>query len=289
MTNTSSHPVTVDGVRLDNLAYNITTKQGFDISIGARGSNFVVPGRDGELWVPYKRENPGRMVLQMWVRGANEDGAIPKDQYELYRSNLDKLRLLFGVRDHLLDIRQYLGANLGWRRWWGEVVEEWVPSLQGETLGYFSVGINLPGTFGEDTQIRKWRATSTGTKLAGPFNGSTAPLRDCWIRFQGPWVNPSIRDEIGQHDLALSYNLAAGETWVVNPRYHSSVVGTNLGYVSGGAGTTNVLSLTTRSGSHTPLLFGLTPSVKSPPKVTIGGSGLSSSSWVEIAGTRKYR
>lgn len=290
MTNTSSHPVTVDGVRLDTLAYNIVTKQGMDLSIGARGSNFVIPGRDGELWVPNKRENPGRMVIQMWVRGTDVDGNHATDPYNEYRRNLDKLRLLFGKRHALLDVRQDLGDVLGWRRYWCECVAEWVPTLQGEHLGKFSVELRIPGVYGEDVNQRTWTGRRTGTMLAGPFNGATAPIRDLWLRFHGPWVNPSIRDDVSGHVVSLTRNLSSSETWVVNTGKHSSVVGNNLGYVvQGAAGTTDVLGLTSRSGAHSPVLFGLTPRTGAAPSVTVGGSGLSGTSWVELVGRRKYR
>lgn len=289
MANTSSHYITVDGNRLDTYAYNIVTKTGWDLGQSARGGNQEVPGLDGTLWTPNKRESEGRFALSMWVQGADVNNIVATDTYEKYRQNLDLLRALFGQRHRLMTIQHYLGATVGTRECQAEITEAWDPEVTGlGQIGTFTVLFNIPGVYWRDTADQNYDLVNatTGQKTVTTFLGATANMRELQLVFDGPWTNPSVVDDASGHNLTLTGTLAAGTQWMVDTVAHTSRTGTGIAFTSTG---TQAMLSTTRSGAHTPGLFGITPSGSSAPTVTLGGSGLTSASRFRIRGRRKFR
>src|SRR3982751_5668716 len=100
MVTTSAIPMTVDGTRLDTLAWNIETITGRIGVPGVRGANAQVPGRHGSIFTPNKTYDEREFVLSMWVNGCDVDGLIPGGSSDLaeFRKNVDTLSLLFGKR-----------------------------------------------------------------------------------------------------------------------------------------------------------------------------------------------
>lgn len=290
MANTSTHPITVDGVRLDTYAWNIEVKSGWDLGQAARGANSEVPGRDGEIWTPNKREAAGRFALQMWVMGSDANGVWNADGYEQYRQNLDQLRWLFGKRYKLLTIQHTLGATLGTRECLAEVVAAWDPTVTGMgRIGRFSVLFNIVDSYWRDTADLNidLASVTTGQKTLTAFLGATANMRDGILVFDGPWTNPSITDDATGHVLSLTGTVASGSQWNVDCAAFTSKTGTSIAFTSGG---TQAMLTTTRSGAHAPGLFGVTPAAPGvAPTVTLAGSGLTSASRFRFRARRKYR
>src|SRR5689334_4925585 len=104
MTNTSTIPVTIDGVRLDTLAYNIETLEGRMSFPGSRGENAIVPGDDGSIFIPNKSFEDTTKTLKMWVRGADVNGLVPimSTRMAEFRSNMDRLFRLFAKKNSLI-------------------------------------------------------------------------------------------------------------------------------------------------------------------------------------------
>lgn len=288
MVNTSSHAVAVDGVRLDTLAWNIEVKTGWDLGQSARGSNASVAGVDGELWVANKRDSAGRFVLSMWANGTDADGVAASDTYEKYRQNMDQLRVLFGKRHGLLDVRHTLGSTLGTRQALCEVIQAIDPDVNRQGFGKFSVLFSILGAYWQDTVDQNYdlNPATAGVKSVTQFAGATAPMRDLQIVFDGPWTSPVITDTLTGHTLS-GPTIAAGTQWMVDTTAHTSKTGAGIAFTSGG---TQALTTTTRSGAHSPGLFALSPAAGAgTPQITLAGSGLTAASRVRIRGRRKYR
>lgn len=103
MTYTAATPITVDGVRLDTLGWNLTkiTQQ----VAGRRNQDPTVPGLDGAI--PYLNDtlDQARMGLECWVRGSTPDGLVPPiGAQRALIDNLDELLHLFGKRHALLEV-----------------------------------------------------------------------------------------------------------------------------------------------------------------------------------------
>lgn len=289
MVNTSSHPITVEGTRLDTLAWNIRVKTGWDLGQSARGGNVEVPGGDGELWVPNKREGAGRFSLAMWVMGADANGNVATDGYEAYRQNLDQLRWLFGKRHKLLTVQHTLGATIGTRECLAEVTQSWDPEVKSlGRYGEFTVLFAIPGSYWRDTADLNYdlNPATTGQKTLTTFLGATANMRDLTLVFDGPWNGPSVTDDATGHVLT-GPTLASGSQWNVDCAAFTSKTGTGIAFTSGG---TQAMLSTTRSGAHAPGLFGITPAGPGvSPTITLGGSGLTGVSRFRIRGRRKFR
>lgn len=120
MSFTNERPLSVDGTRLDTLAYNIESFDGRRQLPGVRTNDVIVPGRHGEVASIYDDFEPGRIILRMWVRSTDVDGNTvtdknPKDQLQL---NLDRLFALFRPRNRLLTVTQQTGPSTVARANW---------------------------------------------------------------------------------------------------------------------------------------------------------------------------
>lgn len=110
MITTSVRPITIDGVRLDTLAWNITQ---INRAVAARRSaDQQVPGRDGVIPSLNDDLEPTTLGLEMFVLGTDQDGAVPATgRSNTFRNNLDELIHLFGKRHALLEVIESMDAN----------------------------------------------------------------------------------------------------------------------------------------------------------------------------------
>lgn len=110
MVNTSLRPITVDGIRLDTLAWNITKVN--RAVAGRRDSNQVVPGRDGVIASLNDDLEAPTFGLEMFVQGTDADGAVPAaGRQATFRDNLDTLVHLFGTRHRLIEVVRQMGTE----------------------------------------------------------------------------------------------------------------------------------------------------------------------------------
>jgi hypothetical protein len=290
-TYTSRWPVTIDGVRLDTMAYNISTRQGRDISPAVQGANVDSFGRHGNLWSAHKKYGPGRMVLNMWVAGTDEDGVAPVDDYAAYRYNLDKLLLMLNVRHRQLDVRQTIETT-------GPIVRQALcevtavidPSMKAMApyTAEMTVEFTIPGAFWfdvADTNYDSGAAYVAGTiKTLTELLGSTAPMVDMYLVVDGPANSPKVYDNRSGHWVQYNGNLPSGQQWCVNTATWSSKVGVGIAFTDTG---TDVYSSTTFAGGHSPKLFGL---VADPagPQMRMEGTGFGANTKFRIRTKRAY-
>lgn len=283
--NQSTHPVTVNGSRLDTYAHNIETKQGWVATPGLRGKNPVPAGRHGSLWYPGRKREDGRMLLNMWASsfGINEETLFGTDKYRAWRQNMDRLLALFDSTYALLDVRQDLGSgNL--RQALCEVSGGFDPEMFGNIYGRFTVELGIPDAFWQDVAVSVWDSVA-GAGAAGvnlqvtPLAGMTAPLTDLVLRLTGPTTNaPKIIDVRTGHFVQLNEPLADGAFWTVDGAAFTSSVG--------GASRT---TLTTSSGVHLPYLFALSPAaLLGTPVIRLEAAGAGLATQLQVTGRRKY-
>lgn len=96
----------VDGIRLDQFAFNVRNRSAAWRVPSKRGENVIVPGRHGAIWNPRKKFDQGSLVMSMYANGAEEDGTMPTDStsQQQVRENLDKLTGLFGQTGRQLEV-----------------------------------------------------------------------------------------------------------------------------------------------------------------------------------------
>lgn len=294
MVNTSRWPVTVDGTRLDSLAWNISTRQGRDLEPGLVGENIDSGMRDGVIWTPHKKRDAGRLVLDMWVGGTDEDGAVPvgEDDYERYTLNLDALKRMFGVTHRLLDVRLQMDAA-------GNMIRQALceksamitPEMQ---AGYpytakFVVELTIPGGFLQDVAESNYDSNvglvaNTDITLPPPFPQATAPMRNLYAVLDGPATNPKIIDNRNGHWVQYNGVVANGSQWVVNTATWSSKVGIGIAFTDTG---TDVYQQTVFAGGHSPSMFGITADPLGP-QVRIEGSGFGAGTRLRLRTKLQY-
>jgi len=280
MVYTSEYPLTIDGVRLDTLAWNVETLGGRDYVPSIRDENISLPGRHGNVFVPGKRFDQGKMILKMWVIRADADGEVTTNSFNEFRRNMDALKVLFTRRARLLDLRREDGSGLQ-RQAYAEVLSAIDPDHFGANPGArFSVELEIPAVFWQDLQDSNLIATGlqvspTTDIVAEEFAGATAPMEDLWIVVDGPANKPIVTDVESGHYIKLNETLVVGKQWVVDTTNWTSRVGTATAFTSGG---TEKIEETIFSGQHSPRLFAM-----SPPRTSSEGPSLQFST--DIGGT----
>jgi hypothetical protein len=291
MTNTSTIPVTIDGVRLDTLAYNIETLEGRMSFPGSRGENAIVPGDDGSIFIPNKSFEDTTKTLKMWVRGADVNGTVPimSTRMTEFRSNMDRLFRLFAKKNALIDMRQTWPA--GDIQWLCTVDEAFDLSTANahNPLAKFAVVLKCPGVFGQDVNTTDY-ASASGLSpavvltLTG-YGASTAPIRDAIIVVRGPATNPRITDVATGAWVQYSGTIATGTDWRVDCGIWDTRTGSAIG-LSGGGGTVQVGN--TSYGAGGTRFISLQPTDASAPQIRLDGSSFGGGTQVLIRARRKF-
>lgn len=260
MTALTPRTIIVDGVRLDNYAHAITTRNGWDSTAGLVGENTRVPGRDGEIWRA-KDYGTGRVVLDLFVGGTDADGAVPAGSTEdkTLRNNIDKLIAIFGRRSALLTVDKEMEDG-SIRRNFGEVGVVIAPEyFDGNPVALLTVELVFPDPLWKATT----NTTSTGAGSLTSFTGITAPITDAVITITGPATNPRLTDTVSGGWIQYTGTVATAQTWVIN-------CGTFTSTVNGA----NAVAATTFNPG--PRFFSLTPNASLTPSVTLNSGTLTS-------------
>jgi len=289
VTNTSAIPMTVDGVRLDTYAYNIETLAGRLTVPGVRGSNVTVPGQDGSVFTANKDWDDGNMVLKMWVRGCDVNGAVPvmSSQMAEFRSNLAALSTMFGVRHRLLDIRQTWPA--GDIQWMSEVRDAYDLSATAvNPKASFAVNLEVPGVFGQDVSTSDY--TSAGglapavTLTLATYSGLTAPINDAILVVRGPATNPRLTNVDTGEWVQLNATIGTGTDWRIDCGLWTTITGSAIG-LSGTTGTNQVVNTTFAGGGAR--FLRLTPK-SGGPQIRLDGTSFNTTTQVLARAKRKY-
>lgn len=290
MTNTSSIPMTVDGVRLDTLAWNIETLNGRLSIPGVRGEDPIVPGMDGAIFVPNKSYDSGLMTLQMWIRGSDVNGGIPVSSSQMgeFRKNLDTITKLFTVRHRLLDIRQTWPA--GDIQWPAKVEQPWDFTASAiNPRAKFAVELSIPGVFGQDvstTDYSSATALASGVTLTmAAYDGMTAPVADSIIVVRGAATNPRLTNPDTGEWVQYNGTIASGTDWRVDCSLWETRTGVGIG-LSSGAGTNQVANTQYAGGGAR--FMRLTPRATGGPQIVLTGTGFGASTQVLARARRKF-
>lgn len=281
--------ITVDGVELNNYAYLITERTGWDNTPALVGENIKVPGRDGEIWRE-KSYGPGRVVLDLYVSGRDANGSVPAGFTEetKFRANLDKLFQLFTKRTGLIEVQKQYEDGVQ-RYNYAEVGAVISPKYVANTnTATMTVELVFPNPIWS-TPIS---VTNSGTLTNGAqitlsnFAGSTAPISDALFLVTGPFTALTIFDNVSGKSISLSIQLTAGQKWRFDSGAFTSQTGTDLTIL--GTGTpTNALLFTTFTGPRF-LELNPVPEANYAPRLDIAGAGFTAASTITVKGSRKW-
>lgn len=289
---TSARPVSVDGVRLDTLAWNIEKIERATAS--RRSQDYDVPGLDGVIASLNDSLESASYGLQMWLRGTDEDGAVPSSGgLTTLRENLDVLLHLFGQRHKLLDLREVVDGQGGERRAWAKVTDSIPPELEAGAVGRFAVAFTIPTGMWEDVNSRDATLTApiTGVEVA-TLTGATERINDAVFLVKGPVTAPRIMDPATGMWVELGRSLTSSELWRFNSNTWASRVATGLGLGSADTTGTDVAGLTNIGGPSRGYGLPLTPIRDTGARrvrVTLTGSGITNgTTQLSLRTRRKY-
>lgn len=295
MTYTSDRPITVDGVRLDTLAWNITR---ISRAVAARRSADVdVPGVDGVLPSLNDTLEPALFGLDMFVRGTNEDGTVPANPgaRTTFRNNLDELVHLFGKRHTLLDVRETVAVGVE-RRAWAKVQDAITPEVnESGSVGTFTIGMVLPYGVWEDVDTQDWFGPTGATQTAQAIptlTGASERIMDALFLVYGPVTNPRLTDPATGAYVQFSGVVPDGSQWRVNvATWTSRTMNVGSGWATDTTGT-DVQAATTHGGTVGQAAFlPLVPTRNGGSRivqVALSGSGMGAATKVCVRARRKY-
>lgn len=276
MTDTTTYILTVDGVTLNTLAYNVRTKTGRWNVAAVRGANQQLPGRHGTLFSPQKVFDEGSFVIQGYVLGQSVAGAKTLTGKQYVETHVDTLTQLFGKRGALLDVRQ-VRVDGTTRQAFAEVVATYgFDSMAGATRAEFAVELVIPGAFWQDTGDVTFASTigiGASTQTLTQFVGATAPMDELVYTVRGAATNPRLTDPTTGQWVQYTGTVSASLDLVINAKTWAA---TNNG--------TAVLANMSHGGGARWLV---TSGVASP-QVTLSGSGFGANTRLTVVGRRKY-
>jgi len=297
MVNTSTRPITVDGVRLDTLAWNIS-KISRQVA-SRRSADYEVPGVDG---VVASLNDPLEAVtfgLEVFVMGTDADGSVPPaGRADTFRANLDELVHLFGKRHELLDLRETVATGVE-RQALAKVVDSIAPevNLPG-SAGSFTVGLTIPAGMWQDVDTQDWAGvagTASGTNQEVlTLRGATERITDAIFLVKGPVTNPRLRDPVTGAYVQLNRALSSTEFWRVNVATWASRYGTGLTLGSADTAGTDAQALTQYGGTRNQVHFlPLVPARNATgtvrwTRVSLTGTGMTAASQVSVRARRKF-
>lgn len=296
MVNVTEHPVIVDGVRLDTLAWGIEAAK-YSVG-GLRDADLALPGVDGVVPSLYDPREPGRLVLSMFVQGTDADGTVPTgaDRVAVLRENLDTLLGLFGRTDRLLEVREVIdttkAGDAGQRIAWCKVQDSMEPDMEPGTVARFKVSMTIPAAYWRSAEHPTWTQPAVvigDDYTVDTLTGSSGPILDAVVVLTGPIAGPSITDVATGHTVSLGASLAAGESWRVNVATWETRTGT-LGVGSADTTGTSRAGVTETVGAL-PHLLPLRPvpvAGQRVVRVRVGGSGATADTTLSIKARRTY-
>lgn len=278
---TTTDTLTVNGVVLNTLAYNVSSLAGRLKAPGLRTENITVPGRHGSLRTRRKLYEEGQIVLPLWVRDTDPNGLNPSD--EQFYDNVDMLTKLFRPGNGLLEVVHTLPDGSS-RRALAECTEAIDLGMRGRGLANFSAALRVPSVFWEDVVPISQELSLPHTGPVGQLSGMTAPLDDAVIVLTGPITGARVEASLSGAPLEkpvwfrYAGTISAGQTLTVNIGEWT---------LSGGGGHVVNYSHLTHSGDARWLV--IEPGkVDVVPGLIVTGSNMSSATKLKITARRKY-
>lgn len=273
--------LTVDGISLQDMAWNIQSRGGRWRTPEKVTSNVKVPGRSGAIWTSGKTYAENTITLGMWVRGCNSNGVVPTDRTQLQklRENIDRLTRLFGKSHGLLEVVQTDDSSVS-RRCYAECVMAVDFTSFSGARAEFAAELIIPSAFWEDVDPVTYVSSSgitSGTNfgLTG-LSGGTAVIEDAVITLRGAATNPKITDVLNGTYVQLNTTVVSAQDWVVDNSVWSSF----------NNGINNVVYTVHQPGVR---LLPLQPNPDTGDVIVkVEGSGFNANTRLTVSGRRKW-
>jgi hypothetical protein len=271
--------VTVGGVSLDSLVWNVRTRAGRWGTAARRGGNIPMSGMDGTVWTPNKPLDEMEVDLDMWILGCGTDGSMPDSAAgkTLVRQRRDQLYRLMANQRSLFEVVD-TESN---RRCMAELGGGVSPVVQaGGTRAEVTFPLLVPAGCWEDgsaVTTSNMVLTASGSYTLTGLGGGTLPLQGLVITLTPPARNIVLTVSDGS-TLLWNGDLPAGGTTVIRtdpaaPRARHNDTGLSL---------MGAVMWTPGPGLLT------IPEGTTDPVVTITAEATSGASRVQFSGRRRW-
>lgn len=274
--------LTVNGVDLHTLAWNVKNRSGRWHVPERRGADPVFPGIHGTGRTLGKPFAANTLVWSMWAVGSNADGTIPADKNMAKKcmENLDALSRLFTAPTLVIQ-------QSGWETPTPQIrecVAQCVAaidfsSMSGGTRAEFSVELQVPAAFwfeqGTGTTQTILVGSSGSTLNFTNFAAATAPLVNAAFDLTGPAQTPRLTDPVTGQWVQLNKNLVAGAHWYLDVGAWTSKIGT----------TNEIASTSHGLGAN---FLELTPDAAGMKVKVTAASGITAATSLKVTGRRGF-
>lgn len=213
-------PVTVGGVDLASLVWNVRLQGERLVTAGRRGTNVETSNVDGTLWRPDKPLAELYPILSMWILGADPDGEFPAETRTRMRmrARLDQLLLLMGQQEALVEVVDTDSQ----RRCYAEIQAALAPTtMGGGGRAEVQFPLVVPAGCWEDVTAFDTGSTVFGasTAVTVPCGGSNLPTVGVTIELTPPASNVRVTTAGGKW-VQFNGALSAGASTMLdlNPR-----------------------------------------------------------------------
>lgn len=281
MSDGMNKPLTVNGVELHTLAWNVKNRSGRWRVPERRGADAIMPGIHGSARRLGKPFASNTMVWSMWAVGANANGTIPADKNIAKKcmENLDALSRLFTAPTLVINQTDWTTPDPLVRTCTAQCVSAIdFTSMAGGTMAEFSVELQIPEVFWFDvaTTTQAIAVGSSGNVLNFTnFGAATAPLVNAVFELTGPIQTPRLTDPVTGQWVQLNKNLAGGAVWQVDVGAWTTKIG----------GANEVASTTHGKGAN---FLELTPDAAGMKVRVNGASGITGATSLKVTGKRGY-
>lgn len=289
----SAFPITVDGVSLDSVAWNVDVKT--RQWAASRTADVVIVGTDGVVASLNDDLDATLYTLSMWVLGTDATGVVPAGSTAMAqcRANLDALSFVFRKRWSLLNIVEVVDNAGTTRQAYGKVVDAIAPDVKAGGSARFVVNLLLPDGMWQDPNTSDWSQTgvvSGNTYEVTSLQGASESIADGVVLVTGPATNPQVTDYVSGSYCRLNTTLTAGQQWRLNAATWSTRYGTGLTLSSADSAGTDGQPVTV-SGGATARLLRMVPQLSSGVRrvsLTVSGSGFTSATALAVRARRKF-
>lgn len=171
--------LTVNGVSLDGLGYNVTSRTGWRSFPGVRATTIATSNADGVL-VPNRRAplEPGTLNLSMYVTGEN---------YVEFTERIDTLMAVFSTPDGTVPVELNLDPEEGLiRTCQARTLAAWAVGHEGPLQADFSVVMEIPSGTWTTTGYAIARRVNFGDPLFVECQNPTYSITDSILLIRDP-------------------------------------------------------------------------------------------------------
>lgn len=282
---TTDEIVIANGLCLNTLAWNITTKTGRYSLPQNRGEDYSIPGVNGKTFVANKPIDTALYSLSMFILGAYPDGTVPPSPAQRVFLQRNFEQIVRQCMVYTAPITLYAWHPNGSVRTaqatlTGTSAPDGTMFMGGRRAELTLAFDILPGVWSDYLPITvagtASSAWSNQTLTLTPLSNGTASIDDSVITVAGPITNPIVSNAATGTSVTYTGTVPNGQSWVIDCGQWTSKVNA-----------VSVLANTTHTG-HPRFVLIAPGDMSTTPSLTLTGSSTGAATNLSVTATRKH-